>query len=179
MKNPFFVFFLAVSLLLATPLYAEIYKYIDENGQKRWTDDLSQVPKEQRPSAQRIETEEETSAYKTLDKVKKTQPESSLGTKTAISGSGEAGETAQPSRVSLEKEKADLDTQYQQLMEERTQIEKLRTEATTFNDRANLNQRISEFNTKTGEYEAQLNAFNEKVSAYNQKIMSKKTPQSE
>ena len=59
MKKTFSAFILITALLFAEMVCAEIYKYTDENGQKRWTDDLSQVPKEQRAAAQRTATEEE------------------------------------------------------------------------------------------------------------------------
>ena len=179
MKNPLLAFFLTVTLLLAAPLYAEIYKYIDENGQKRWTDDLSQVPKEQRSSAQRYETDEGTPMDAAAKQVQTVQPESSIETKIDVTDTGEPSQTDDLSREALEKEKSDLDSQYQQLLEERKQLEQIKTEATTFNARAALNDRISEFNRKTEQYETQLNAFNEKINTYNQKIMSKQSRKSE
>ena len=49
-----------ISIMLVFPAYAEIYRYIDANGQTRWTDDLSQIPKEQRATAQRFEEAQST-----------------------------------------------------------------------------------------------------------------------
>lgn len=178
MKKPMSAFILVTALLFAASVYAEIYKYTDENGQKRWTDDLSQVPKEQRAEAQRIETEIKTPA-KATENAQKAQPESSLKAKAAAPDTGAASETAELSREALEKEKADLDLMYQQLLEERKQIEKLTPEALNFKARADLNYRITAFNQKTEEYEARSNAFKEKINAYNQKIMSKRPSQTE
>ena len=179
MKKPMSAFILVTALLFAASAYAEIYKYTDENGQKRWTDDLSQVPKEQRAEAQRIETEIKTPAKATTENAQKAQPESSLKAKAAVPDTGAASETAELSRKALEKEKADLDLIYQQLLEERKQIEKLTPEALNFKARADLNYRITAFNQKTEQYEAKSNAFKEKINAYNQKIMSKRPPQTE
>lgn len=179
MKKPTLVFFLTTTLLFASPVFAEIYKYLDENGKKRWTDDLSQVPKEQRPSAQRMETVEETTVETVTEKVEKNQPGSRVGTKAAIQDTDESSEITELSRKALEKEKTDLDIQYQQLLEEKKQLEQIKPEALSFNDRAKLNMKISAYNGKTEKYDAQLNAFNEKIKAYNQKIMSKQSPQSE
>ena len=179
MKKPTLVIFLITLLLFAAPVCAEIFKYLDENGKKRWTDDLSQVPKEQRPSAQRMETVEETTAETITEKAGKPQTGSPVGTKAAIPDTDESGETVELSRQALEKEKADLDTRYQQLLEERKQLEQIKPEALSFNDRAKLNIRISAYNGKTEQYDAQLNAFNKKIKAYNQKIMSKQSPQNE
>jgi len=179
MKKPTLVFFLITTLLFTTPVSAEIFKYLDENGQKRWTDDLSQVPKEQRPSAQRMETVGETTAETIVEKAGTPQPGSRSETKAAVPDTDESGETVELSRETLEKEKAALDTQYQQLLEERKQLELIKPEALSFSDRAKLNNRISAYNSKTEQYDAQLNAFNNKIKAYNQKIMSKQSPQSE
>lgn len=176
MKNPTLAFLLIIALLLAAPVYAEIYKYIDENGQKRWTDDLSQVPKQQRPSAQRIETEKENPAEVSDAELEKAQPGSPPETEAVLPDTAEPGEGAELDRDTLEKEKADLDTQYQQLIEEKKQLEQMQAEDLSAAARADLNERISAYNSKMDQYDKQLNAFNEKASAYNQKIISQKQP---
>ena len=179
MKKPILAFILIIAVLLAAPLDAEIYKYIDENGQKRWTDDLSQVPKQQRAAAQRIETEAEKPDNAITGKAEKANPEAPPETKAAVPDTGTASETAELTREALEKEKANLDLLYQQLLEERKQIEKLTPEALNVKKRAELNHRITAFNQKTEQYEAQSKAFKEKRDAYNQRIMSKRPPQNE
>ncbi|WP_319404539.1 DUF4124 domain-containing protein [uncultured Desulfosarcina sp.] len=176
MKNPILAFLLITALLLAAPVYAEIYKYIDENGQKRWTDDMSQVPKQQRPSAQRIETEKEKPADAIAAESEKAQPASTPETEDAIPNTAEAGQAAELDRDALEREKADIDTQYQQLIEERKQLEQMQAEDLSAAARADLNERISAYNSKMDQYDKQLNTFNEKASAYNQKIISQKQP---
>lgn len=174
MKKRILAFIMIITIAVAAPVGAEIYKYIDENGQKRWTDDLSQVPKEQRSSAERFETAEETPA----DAVA-TEAESPLETEAAVSDADEPSQTAGVSRETLEQEKADLDSQYQQLLEERKQLEQIKAETLSAGARAELDEKVSAYNSKTERYEVQLNAFNEKINAYNQKIMSKQSPQSE
>ncbi|MBR9987613.1 MAG: DUF4124 domain-containing protein [Desulfosarcina sp.] len=177
MKKPIPAFILSTALLFAATVCAEIYKYTDENGQKRWTDDLSQVPKEQRAAAQRIESEDEKPADATAGDAQRTQPSPPLDAKAAVPDSGAANETAELSREALENEKAELDLMYQQLLEEREQIEKLTPEALSFQARAELNYRITAFNQKTEQYEAKSNAFKEKINTYNQQIMSKRPAQ--
>lgn len=172
MKKPSLAFFLLITVLLALPACAEIYKYVDENGQKRWTDDLSQVPKAQRPSAQRIESQEETSPKGTATPAQTDRPESTPATEPT--STPPSLETAEPDRESLEKEKAALDTRYQQLMEERKQLEQMKAEPSSSDSRAELNKRISVYNSKTEQYELQLSNFNEKIKAYNKNILSKK-----
>ena len=177
MKKTSLAFFLLITVVLALPACAEIYKYVDENGQKRWTDDLSQVPKAQRPSAQRVESEEETSTQAAAMPTAKDRPESPPDTEAV--NTDPPVEVAEPSRASLEKEKAALDTRYQQLMEERKQLEQIKADEASSGTRAELNDRISAYNRKTEQYEMQLDNFNQKIKAYNQKILSKKTQPAE
>ena len=170
-------FILVTALLFAASVYAEIYKYTDENGQKRWTDDLSQVPKEQRATAQRIESEKEKPVDPTSGKAQGAQSDSPLEPTATLPDSGAASDTAELNREALEKEKADLDLMYQQLLEEREQIQKLTPEALSFKARAELNDRITAFNQETEQYEAKSNAFKERINAYNERIMSKRPSQ--
>lgn len=167
MKKRFWAYLLIISLLLAAPACAEIYRYIDANGQQRWTDDLSQVPKEQRQSAQRIQS------IDTRPADVQAKPESPLQSEPGNQGADDQKQSADLSRNALEKEKADLDTQYQQLLQERKQLDQMKTEAKTREDQLALKDRISGYNSKTQQYETQLNAFNKKIQAYNQKIMAK------
>jgi len=164
---------LAIGLSHSAPASAQIYKYIDEDGKKRWTDDLSQVPKEQRSSAQPVETTSQTPTD-----ANKTPPSPSTTEAADVNGPAPI-QDAELSRDALEKEKAALDAIYQQLLDERKELEQVKTDALSADDRTQLNEKISAYNDKTERYETRLNAFNEKINAYNQKIMSKEAPQSE
>lgn len=177
MKKTSLAFFLLITVVLALPACAEIYKYVDENGQKRWTDDLSQVPKAQRPTAQRVESEAASSAQAAAMPTAKDRPESPP--ETGAMSAAPPVKAAEPSRASLEKEKAALDARYQQLMEERKQLEQIKADESSSVTRAELNDRISAYNRKTEQYEMQLDNFNQKIKAYNQKILSKKTQPAE
>jgi hypothetical protein len=179
MKKPISAFILITVLLFAASVSAEIYKYTDEHGQKRWTDDLSQVPKEQRAAAQRIESEKVIPADAPSEKAQGSQSGAALEGKTAAPDTDEANGADGLSREALEREKADLDLLYQRLLEEREQIEKMTPEANNFKTRAELNQRITAFNQKTEQYETRLSEFNKRVDAFNQRIISKQSPQKE
>jgi hypothetical protein len=179
MKKRILALFLIIALLPATPVCAEIYKYVDEKGQKRWTDDLSQVPKEQRTSAQRIETEVTETADTLPGPAQNTQPGTQFESDAGIPDAGQQGENDELNQSALENEKADLDSQYQVLLEERKQLEQLTAEPLNASARAELNERITAYNLKTKQYEAQLNTFNEKIATYNQAVMAKQAPKTE
>jgi vacuolar-type H+-ATPase subunit I/STV1 len=167
MKKAIWTSLLMIFLLMAGSAWGEIYKYIDQNGQPRWTDDLSQVPKAQRASAQHFE------GVKKQPPDAKGQPSASPAGKAQNQAVDKAHQAVAPSRDALEKEKADLDSQYQQLLQERKALEQLKAKAQSPADRSALKKRISAYNDKTDHYENQLNAFNKKIQTYNQKIMGK------
>jgi len=167
---------LLLSLIPAGASCTDIYQYTDQNGQVRWTDDLSQVPDAQRSAAEQTKkTAADTASDKTTPLGDDASPESGAS-------AADAAAPANPTdidRAALEAEKADLDTQYQQLIEERKVLEQLKAESSDTTDRTALNARIEQYNRKTEAYEQQLNRFNEKVNAYNQQIVSQQSPSSE
>lgn len=159
---------LVLFILPVAPTTAEIYKYVDENGQKRWTDDLSQVPKAQRPSVQRVETSEAPDAAPVTDQTAEkdaAQSESNPEKPAAIAD--DPSPAVELNRDILQKEKADLDNQYRQLMEERKQLEDLRTGTLDAKARERLNQRVAAYNKKAEAYEKRLETFNKNVEQFN------------
>lgn len=163
MNKSIWIVMLIAILLLASTGNGEIYKYIDENGQRRWTDDLSQVPKDQRPTHQRLDNQ---GTRNTTERPPVVQPGS---LPEGVSGSPDANEphkTVIISREALLKEKAALHEQYQQLMLERQQIQQAIAEPQNADGRAAANKRAQAYNQKAEAYDNRLDAFNQKVAAY-------------
>jgi hypothetical protein len=167
MKKAIWISVLFIFLLLAASAWGEIYKYIDKNGQPRWTDDLSQVPKAQRASARHFK------GVKEHPPAAKGPAGSSPGSMVKSKVVDKPDRTAAPTREALEKEKADLDNQYQQLLHERKKLEELKAKVVSPADRMDLKKRISAYNHKTDRYEDQLKTFNKKIQTYNKMIMDK------
>jgi type I site-specific restriction-modification system R (restriction) subunit len=163
MKPLQFAMVLLLGLAFSFPVAAEMYKYIDENGQTLWTDDLSQVPVEQREKVER---------YQSVGNVPNAQQSDLPQTGTTRNDKNQ-NDSIEISRAALEKEKADLDSQYQSLTKERQELEKWKTEAKDAEDREELSRRIEEYNKKAEQYEKQLIQFNEKLNTYNQKVLPK------
>jgi uncharacterized protein YukJ len=171
MRNTFLVMIVGLVLFMVAPVQAEIYRYIDENGQKRWTDDLSQVPIEQRQAAQHVESV--TNDTETPSASSEIAPSTVTDDKVIdMPTPAETGEV--PSRDEIENEKAELDRLYQQLITERNRLDKMNAEPMDSVARADLNEQILEYNKKAETYETQLNRFNEKINAYNQQVVSQK-----
>jgi len=179
MRTHLYVILFIGSLALSLTAYAEMYKFIDAQGQERWTDDLSQVPEAQRASVERIESVQETPAAAADGQAAEKTQDALPGTDAVTSESDRTNQTPEMDRQSLEMEKADLDRQYQELIEEREQLERIKAESENAGNQPELNQSILEYNRKTEAYESQLKAFNEKVKAYNQKIVDNQSKTSE
>lgn len=169
MKKTILAFFLFAVIGLAIPATAEIYKYIDENGQKRWTDDLNQVPKDQWPKVQRVmpEIEEEAPVDRIASDMQEARPDTPSVAEPEVQDANQSDQGAPPSRKALIAEKSDLDTLYDLLMEERNQLALMKTEAVSANDRAELKKRVAAYNQKADAYGIRLEDFNRKVDQYN------------
>ena len=166
MKKTTLAFLLVIFPMFIVSLHADIYKYIDENGQKRWTDDLSQVPPDQRDAVQRIETENETSALPSQ------AADDGMPTETA--GTGDAklpdAEKVDLDREALSREQSDLNALYEELVAEKAQLEKAKSEAVSAEAQEELKQKINAYNEKAKAYDQRLDSFNQKASQYNQRI---------
>lgn len=157
-----------VILMLAASVSAQIYKYIDEDGRKRWTDDLSQVPVEQRASAERFEDIQDTPQESAAN-----QMQSKAGVRPDTNSSEAQGELT---RDSLMEEKSNLESQYQMLMQERKQLETMTSGKGDDIDRADLVKRISAFNAKIEQYETQLDAYKKRIEVYKKKGQDHPSP---
>jgi hypothetical protein len=56
---------LVVSLAIAGPAWAQFYKYLDKHGNVRFTDDINQVPENQRVKARSYVESEPTAPFST------------------------------------------------------------------------------------------------------------------
>lgn len=170
MKKTTLAFLLIIFPMFTVPLSADIYKYIDENGQKRWTDDLSQVPPEQRNAVQQIETEEEPPVLPDQVAGDGNQPETSGAMGAKLPNADAENEKPNLEREALNREKSDLNALYKELVAEKEQLEKAKAEAADADAQEELKQKINAYNQKAKAYDQRLDSFNQKASLYNQQI---------
>ena len=170
MKKITLVFCLAIFPMFTAQLNADIYKYIDENGQKRWTDDLSQVPPEQRSTVKRLETEDDVPVPPNQVTGDDQQADTSDGIDTKTPGTDAGDENANLDREALKREKSDLNALYKELIAEKEQLEKAKAKATNVEAQKELAQKFNAFNEKAKAYDKRLEIFNQKASQYNQRI---------
>lgn len=137
-------------ILLALPALAsaEIYKYRDQNGILRFTDNLTEVPLAQRKNV------DEYQEIKTTEEVAEPAPDLT------------AGQDPHAAEKALLDEKGALDIEYNQLVEMRKSLEAAPQSVTPEEIAAHEN-KVRDYNARLQVYEVKQKAFRAKVDEYN------------
>lgn len=165
---------LCLVLGLSTSVQAEYYKYRDASGAIRFTDDILQVPADQRPQLKTYQSYEGTPAPAGSQT---TQPEAGATDRSA-SGKPQPKVSDQPARASaaasggqepllerkaqLETEQTALKAEYTELEKERLQLEQMGKEKDLEKDRnkrAQYRDKINRFNDRNQAYDARRRKF--------------------
>ncbi len=149
------------TLCLSLPASAEFFKYIDENGNVRYTDDFSKVPKDQQTKIRQYNTpdyEEPAPA----DAGDAASEESSEG-----ADPGKKAEDVIEERARLERVKLELDREFEAIQQERAKLAEQSKKTTTEESRKAYNEKVVELNEKIKKYEEKRQQFNAQVEAFN------------
>ncbi len=161
------VLIFVISIWLPAFVYAEFYRYTDENGVLHYTDNLVEVPVNQRKNVKQYKEEVEVLA--TEEKL----PGAEKATKNkSLPFQGD------PQAQTLLKTKAKLDKEYAELTKER---EKLESETGVFSTSEDFDkeeygeykERVARFNERKSDYEERVKVFEEIAGAFNKKQATK------
>ncbi|MGD9367861.1 MAG: DUF4124 domain-containing protein [Desulfobacteraceae bacterium] len=150
---------LPLIICLCGPVSAEFYKYTDQDGNVRFTDDLSKVPADQRPN---VTSYDESRSAPPAAPAKETEPgqrSPEQKPKTGISADAQGKQ--------LEKKRSDLEKEYQTLMEEKSRLEAEWKNAKTVIEKQKINEKKVKLNEKISQYEKKRNDLNTEIEAYN------------
>jgi len=157
------LFLLPIFLLISGTAFAEFYKYTDQNGNVRFTDDLGKVPEDQRPNA----TSYESSKSSVPGPASKKESE----TDQVSAGSDANANTTDNSTDEQIKSKKDaLSKEYQSLMEEKAGLDAEWNGAKTTLEKHQINQKRNELNKKITQYEEKRKTLNAEIEAHNASI---------
>ncbi len=153
MKKISFYFVCFFFILLISSVHAQFYQWVDKSGVKRFSDNLLDVPKDQRPNLIVHES--------IITKDPKTPPPETKP------------ESLAPQQAALKKERTQLSAQYKALQAKQKELlvqQKLLTPAL-------YNERITELNVEIAAFEKKRATYEAKVINYNQKVKSSPAPQ--
>lgn len=172
-----------IMVLFSASASAQFYRYVDKEGNIRFTDDLSLVPKNQRADVREyFEVKSDTDdEKKDAKKAEKPQP---LAEEKKAEGQYAANDLDEIKRP-LNRKKEELDKEYKAIMKEKEQLEKDKIKTRSKKGIKQYNEGILKLNEKIENYEIKREAFNVEVGKYNamvekdirDKLEKKKTKQ--
>ncbi len=144
---------------------AEFYRYVDKHGNVIYTDDINQIPADQRDKAASYEesygNEEPAVPEKAED----------MSDKKAVPDAMEA------ERQKLLEQKKTLDKEFEDLKKQRTELDEAKTKAVTSEQRKTYNQQIIEFNTRAKAHQEKVDAHTAQVNSYNERLEKSEMPE--
>jgi hypothetical protein len=167
---------IVVVFFATAPLQAEIYKYTDPAGNVHFTDDINQVPEDQREGVTSYveaesDPEEGTASPSTVEAAEGGAVETGKADPLSIL----AGEEEQPpplteEKARLEAMKMELDDEYQAIMDQKKELDQQREGLKTREDILEYNERVETLNQRAEAYEQKGNEYRRQVEEYNRRI---------
>lgn len=152
-------------LLLTAPAQAEFYKYTDQNGNIRFTDDITRVPRNQRQQLKIYE--ESKSTAQASAPAESTEPSPPATAEATAPSAGDVDENQlRAMHETLERKKSALAEQYRALTEVRKDLENRRGEIRTREEAERYQQSVRRFNARNDAYQQKRKAFDEEVESY-------------
>lgn len=159
---------LIVAMLAATPANAEFYKYVDENGIIRFTDDITMVPREQREKL--LEYQDSINESEDTPEASQAAPATAPEKTPEPASVGDFNQAIIEQGKRLEAQQAALDTEYKALMDARRLLEERRGGFRTKSARKEYVAQIIQLNKRNAAYEAKRAAYDNEVLQYNAEL---------
>jgi hypothetical protein len=155
-------------LLFSMSASAEYYRYTDKDGNVHYTDDLTNVPENQRTDINEY-TGFQGDPYDQQKDDKKVEDQQPLSGKEDVENIPDMNEFSEIKRH-LDEEKEKLEAEYSALMAEKKEIAENKNKYRSKSRAKKYNQIILKFNEKIEDYERRKKLFNEDVEKYNQRV---------
>lgn len=175
------IFVLISFFLFSASAFAEFYKYTDEDGNIRFTDDINQVPAEQRSKIRSYEESQSEEPSEQGKKPENSEQSESQSNFPDLSEDNAAEGSLEELKSRIDQIKEELDQEYAALMKEKEQLAEERKKAKDNAQIENYNKKIESYNKrgenfmkKQKERDALIQDFNARI---NQKKDSKEQTQ--
>jgi flagellar motility protein MotE (MotC chaperone) len=165
------IFIIISFLMFSVSAAAEFYKYVDEDGNVRFTDDINQVPAAQRAKI-----------HSYVESVSEDPPEQEATQKNQADQAASDQQTNFPdlsdeeqqslgdAKKQIEKLKSEMDQEYETLLKEKQQLAKEKKQAKTRVQIIEFNKKVESMNKRVEAYEGKGKVDKAQVDAYNERI---------
>ncbi len=165
------IFIIISFLMFSVSAAAEFYKYVDEDGNVRFTDDINQVPAAQRAKI-----------HSYIESVSEAPPEQEATQENQADQAAADQQTNFPdlsddeqksladTKDQIDKLRSEMDQEYQALLEEKQQLAKEKKQAKTREQIIEFNKKVDRMNKRVEAYEENGKVYKAQVDAYNERI---------
>jgi hypothetical protein len=187
-------FIILITVLFAFQAPAEVYKYIDEDGNLNYTDDVNEVPEDQRDSYEPSIESNYTEEYAAADAIDGEEPNNDESNNSELESSYEDDpallygiddgaeneenfalledeQDLDAGREHLEALKKEIDDEYHQLVKEKAELAKEKEKLVNREDVLRYNAKIEDLNKRADIYAQKGKHYKELVEVYNKRIM--------
>lgn len=158
---------LPLIICLCGPVSAEFYKYTDQDGNVRFTDDLSKVPKDQRPNVTSYEESQTTSPI--APPAEKPEPDQS-----ASEQKSETDTSLDAQYKQIKKKQDDLEKEQQALLKEKARLESEANQQKSLEETVEYNREIKKLNERIVQHQQKRKALKTEIEAYNARMAKDK-----
>ena len=169
------IFVLISFILFSVNASAEFYKYTDEDGNVRFTDDINQVPEEQR-SKIRSYVESQSEEVPEQETTQESPEKSEQQANVPDSSEDEAAEgSLEELKSRIDAIKEEVEQAYAALLKEKEQLSEDKKKVKTREQVENYNKRIESYNILGQDFIKKQKERDSLIDDYNARIMKKNT----
>jgi flagellar motility protein MotE (MotC chaperone) len=170
----FKIFIIITFLVFSVNAAAEFFKYVDEDGNVHFTDDINQVPEAQRAKIHSyIESESEEPAEQEVTRENPSEQAATDQQTNLPDLSDDESESLEDAKKRIDALKSEIDQEYEALLKEKEQLAKAKNQAKTREQIIEFNKKVDSLNKRVASYEKKGKDYKAQVDAYNQRITGK------
>jgi len=168
------IFIIITFLMFSVGAAAEIYKYVDEDGNVHFTDDINQVPEAQRDKVSSyVESVSEDPPDQEITQENQSEQATTDQQANPPDLSDDELQSLEDAKQRIDALKNEIDQEYEALMKEKQQLAKAKKQAKTREQIIAFNQKVESLNKRVASYEKKGKEDKAQVDAYNQRITGK------